>query len=144
MIPLSGLYAIRALAVLGNSTASGYIAAGKLAKIVGAPPNYLGKLLQLLSRHGLLISQKGYSGGFRLARPADQITLGEVVECLQPLEHWWGCLLGPKQCSENQSCVVHEQWKAIRQQYLDLLRKTTVAQVIVEHPNAGLEWPVLD
>lgn len=144
MLPLTGLYAIRALAVLGNSPAARYIAAGKLARIVGAPPNYLGKLLQILSRHGLVISQKGFSGGFRLARPADQITLGEIVECLQPLDHWWGCYLGPKRCSEDQPCAVHDQWIRIRQQYLDLLRKTTVAQVIEDHPETDLEWPELD
>jgi len=142
MIPLTGLYAIRALAVLGSSSAAGYIAAGRLARMVGAPPNYLGKLLQVLTRHGLVISQKGYSGGFRLARPAEQITLGEVVECLQPLDRWWGCMLGPKRCSEHQSCAVHEQWKRIRQEYLDLMWKTTVAQVEVEHSELDLEWPV--
>lgn len=144
MIPLTGLYAIRALAVLGNNPTTGYIAASRLAKTVGAPPNYLGKLLQVLTRRGLVISQKGYSGGFRLARPASEITLGEVVECLQPLDRWWGCLLGKGECSELHQCAVHKQWKEIRQQYLDLLWKTTLAQVNADHPIENLEWPLFD
>jgi Rrf2 family protein len=138
MISQTGIHAIRALASLGGLPKGKFAGASDLAKVIGAPPNYLGKLLQALSREGLLVSQKGMGGGFRLARAPKKITLWEIVNSIDPLERWSGCLLGRKSCTDDNPCVVHEQWKSIREQYLQLLKQTTVAEV-AHHDLISLE-----
>lgn len=67
MISRTGIHAIRALASLATLSKEARIGTAILAGLISAPPNYLGKLLQSLARHGLVDSRKGLHGGFRLA-----------------------------------------------------------------------------
>ena len=130
MFSQSGLHAVRALVVLARLPASEYAGAGQLAKETGSPRNYLGKLLQTLAHAGLVESQRGAGGGFRLARPSRKITLLEAVEPFEQISRWNGCILGNARCSEAVPCSLHEQWKAARQPYLEFLHQTTLADVL--------------
>lgn len=58
------------------------IQAGRVAEAIGQHPDYLIKILQRLTRDGILTSIRGPSGGFRLARPADEISLLQIVEAI--------------------------------------------------------------
>lgn len=130
MITKTGLHAVRAMAVLAKLPDGVYAGAAHVAREISAPPNYLGKLLQNLAREGLVESQKGLGGGFRLARAARDITLLDVVEPIEHLGRWSGCILGRAECSEADPCVVHHKWKAVRDAYLRLLRGTTLANLV--------------
>lgn len=55
----------------------------QVAKLCGLPFEYLLKILQQLTRAGVLISERGRTGGFRLAKPPDQITLRNIVEAVE-------------------------------------------------------------
>jgi Rrf2 family iron-sulfur cluster assembly transcriptional regulator len=129
MISKSGLHAILALAELTRLRNGEYAGAAAVAEAIGAPPNYLGKLLAVLAGRGLVISQKGLGGGFRLARPAEEISLYEAVDPIDPLYRWSGCILGNKKCSDSEACVLHGHWKAVRETFLDFLRGSTIADV---------------
>src|SRR5690349_20572545 len=110
MISRTGLHAVRALAVLAALPSGEFAGAADIAEHIGAPPNYLGKLLQALSRHRLVVSQKGSGGGFRLAKPAGRITLFDVINPIEQLDRWQGCVLGRKTCSDVNPCAVHDRW----------------------------------
>lgn len=129
MISKTGIHATLALALLANLESGTFAGASQIAETVGAPPNYLGKLLKQLAAEGLLESQKGFGGGFRLSRPAGKITLYDVLEPIERVSKWNGCFLGRARCSEKSPCALHERWSAIRQQYLSFLRTTTVAEI---------------
>jgi Rrf2 family protein len=109
-----------------------YAGAAAIAKEINAPQNYLGKLLQSLSREGLVQSQKGLGGGFRLARPAQSISLLEVVEPIEHISRWSGCILGRSQCSDESPCAIHHRWKQVRDAYLRLLKQTTIADLVAK------------
>lgn len=130
MITKTGLHAVRAMVALARLPEGVYGGAAKIAHEIRAPQNYLGKLLQALARAGLVISQKGLGGGFRLARDADEITLYDVVEPLEHLSRWSGCLLGQRECSDEAACGIHEQWKRVRNAYLRLLTRTTISDLL--------------
>ena len=129
MLSRTSIHAIRAIVALAELPAGSYAGTAVLAKEIGAPPNYLGKLLQQLAHAGLLHSQKGLGGGFSLARPADEISLLDIVEPLEHLSRWQTCILGRPKCSDKAPCVLHRRWGAVRDAYLDLLRDTTVASL---------------
>ena len=100
--------------------------AGSIAKRIEAPRNYLGKILQWLCGEGLVVSQKGFGGGFRLARDAKKITLFDIVEPIEAASRWEGCILGRKQCSKITPCAMHDRWKNVREVYLEFLKNTTI------------------
>jgi Rrf2 family protein len=73
-------YALRALTHLAAQGVNAPMASRGVAQVCQLPENYLLKVLAPLVRAGLLYSVKGPNGGYRLARPANQITLLEIVE----------------------------------------------------------------
>lgn len=132
MISRTGRHAVLALASMVNRPGATLVGAGVIAREIGAPRNYLGKLLRPLTREGLVRSRKGKGGGFRLARDAGGITLFDVVEPIEHASRWEGCFLGKKKCSGAASCALHDRWKDLRNAYLRFLKSTTVADVARE------------
>ncbi len=130
MITRTGLHAVRAMAALARLPEGAYAGAATVARDIGAPPNYLSKLLQGLAREGLVRSQKGLGGGFRLARDPKQITLLDVVEPIEQVSRWAGCVLGHRDCSDETPCAIHDRWKQVRTAYLRMLSRTTVADLL--------------
>lgn len=135
MISKTGVHALKAVAVIAELPAGSYAGAADIADQVGAPRNYLGKLLKTLADAGLLESQKGKGGGFRLAREAEAITLYDLVEPLERVSRWNGCFLGRQRCNEASPCPVHDRWGAVRDAYLRFLHETTVADLVHDPAN---------
>ncbi|MDX9856661.1 MAG: Rrf2 family transcriptional regulator [candidate division Zixibacteria bacterium] len=129
MISKTGISAAKALAVLAKIPDREYAGSAAIAKEIGAPQNYLGKLLKALASEGLVESQKGFGGGFRLARPAAKISLFDVVEPIDKVSRWGNCFLGNGRCNEHDPCAVHDRWKRVREEYLGFLRETTIADL---------------
>jgi Rrf2 family protein len=129
MISKTGIHATLALTLLAQMRPGEYAGATQIATEVGAPRNYLGKLLKKLASEGLVESQKGFGGGFRLALSPAKITLYDIVEPIDRVSRWNGCFLGNARCDEKAPCPVHAQWAKIREGYLHFLKKTTIAQV---------------
>ena len=129
MISRTGIHATLALALLAQLEPGEYAGAAQIADEVGAPRNYLGKLLKQLAEGGLLQSQKGFGGGFRLAKPAGKITLYDVIEPLDRISKWKGCFLGRSTCSDKSPCAVHHRWSKIRDEYLMFLKETTLSEL---------------
>ena len=71
------LLALRHLALAGSTGQT--VPARELSETYDLPPELLAKVLQRLVRGGLLVSQQGIRGGYELAKPADQITVADVV-----------------------------------------------------------------
>jgi Rrf2 family protein len=132
MLTKTGMHAIRAVVALARLPDGAYAGAARIAKEIGAPQNYLGKLLKLLGREGVVESQKGLGGGFRLARNSRSITLLDVVEPIEHVSRWAGCVLGREECSDAEPCAVHNRWKAVREAYLHMLRRTTIAELVAK------------
>jgi Rrf2 family protein len=138
MISKTGLHAVRAVLALARLPVGAYAGAVKVAQEIDAPQNYLGKLLQGLAREGLVESQKGLGGGFRLARDPRKITLFDIVDPFEQLSRWAGCILGRAECSDADPCAIHDKWKAARTAYLRMLQTTTVADLVRQGEPAEL------
>lgn len=115
MINKSSLLAITALAELAQLSPGVCEGASSIARKIDAPANYLGKLLQSLASRGLILSQKGRGGGFRLKKKPKKISLLEVVAAMEDIDRWSNCFLGRKKCLDASPCRVHHQWKKVRE-----------------------------
>jgi Rrf2 family protein len=129
MLTRTGLHAVRAVVALARLPEGVYAGAASVAQSIGAPQNYLGKLLRSLADEGLVESQKGLGGGFRLARDPHAISLFDVVEPIEHVSRWSGCVLGQDECADHVGCPIHEQWKKVRSSYLHMLTHTTIADL---------------
>jgi Rrf2 family protein len=132
MLSKTGLHAVRAMVALARLPEGAYAGASRIAQEIGAPQNYLGKLLKALAAEGLVESQKGLGGGFRLVRDPKEISLLDVVEPIEHVSRWSGCILGWPECSENDPCAIHNRWKAVRSAYLQMLQRTTIAELVAK------------
>lgn len=75
-------YALRALVLLASAEPGRHIAAGELADRLGMPRRFVEQQITLLSRAGVVVCRRGASGGCVLSRPADEITVRDVVTAL--------------------------------------------------------------
>jgi Rrf2 family protein len=139
MLSKTGLHAVRAMVALARLPQGAYGGAASIAQDIGAPQNYLGKLLKALAERGLLESQKGLGGGFRLARDARDITLFDVVDPIEHISRWSGCILGQSACSDGAPCALHERWKTVRDAYVLMLQETTLAELAARGELQGVD-----
>lgn len=119
-------YAIRALAYLARQHDNRFIGANEIADEVGAPANYLGKTLQLYVRSGILQAKRGKTGGVRLTKDPEELTLWQLLEPLQGTDTLDACPLGNAVCSNDVACGIHTRWSAIKSLYSEMLRSTTL------------------
>lgn len=132
MISKTDQYAIRAALCLAQQPPGSTIGAAHIADRLGLPANYLSKILHSLARAGVLVSERGPRGGFRLARSAEQVSLAEVIEPFNSLVQRRSCLLGREECSDESPCRLHDHWKAASDPVIDFFNRTALSDLIKE------------
>ena len=75
-------YGLAAVVCVAQNCGDGRVMAGRIAKEYDFPTEYLLQVMQQLVRAGVLTSKKGPNGGFNLARPAEDITMLEIIEAI--------------------------------------------------------------
>ena len=137
MLSLTSEYALRAVLYLAAHADGSPVKLERIAEDIGVPRNYLSKTLHQLARVGVLRSDRGPTGGFRLARPADSMTLAEIVAPFDPARLARRCILGKGQCSDETPCAAHERWKHIAEPMRAFFRSTTVHDLLRDEAAAG-------
>ena len=121
-------YALLALLELGRHYASSEpLQIRQIATQQNIPDRYLEQLLATLRRAGLVRSQRGAKGGYLLARPPWQVTLYDVVSCIEGFDR------GKEQAAtpNTPEClVVSETWQAVRQAAELVLQKNTLQDLL--------------
>lgn len=121
-------YAIRALVHLSIKRDDPHLSR-EIAGEIQVPEHFLAKILQDLARHHLLDSFKGRGGGFRLARPPEQISLGEIVLAVDGNGLTENCLLGLPNCSADSPCPLHDWWTLQRREIKEVLEGQSLADL---------------
>jgi Rrf2 family protein len=116
----SAEYAIRSCVYLARVPDGKFAMARNIAEEEKIPAHFLAKILQELTRKGLLRSNKGPSGGFSLRMPADKIRLLDVVETLD------GHALAE---SIGQGPWILDSWRDLHSRIMDYLGRNTIADV---------------
>ncbi|MEZ4773218.1 MAG: Rrf2 family transcriptional regulator [Bacteroidia bacterium] len=116
MFSKSCKYAIRAVLYLATKLGEGErIGAKQLGDTLKVPTPFLAKILQDLSRKGLISSIKGPGGGFFLSEENQNVTLEQIIECVDGADVMNGCVLGFPTCSASNPCPLHVQAFAYRE-----------------------------
>jgi Rrf2 family transcriptional regulator, iron-sulfur cluster assembly transcription factor len=122
-------YAIQAVTYLARRPEESRTSIRDLAHILKIPHHFLAKILQRLTRKGLLTSTKGPTGGFALSMPAREITLFHIVDAVDGVGFVNQCVMGFPECSGKHPCAVHEQWGTIRETIYRLLVSQDLSEV---------------
>lgn len=130
MLNQTAEYGMRAVVRLAGLESGERMQASQLARAIGVPANYLSKILHQLAAKGILDSQRGRNGGFRLASPPDRISMASVVDPLDALGRFRSCVLGNPVCSDRTACAAHRRWEPLASALLGFLETTTVAEVM--------------
>lgn len=138
MISLTGEYALRAMAYMSQLAPGEYVLVRDIGKNLELPSDYLGKVMLALARGGMLQSQRGRNGGFRLARPATKIKLFDILAAVEPIKKYETCLLGRKICCDETACPIHFAWKEARGKVVALLKDTPLI-ALAEHQSGLTE-----
>lgn len=123
-------YALRAVLYLAQREGMGLIPANEMAEALGVPQRYLGKVLNTLAHAGTLASTRGPRGGFRLTKPAEQLTLAEVIAPFDAIGEPLQCLLHHRACSSVEPCAAHEGWQRIANEMRDFFQGMTVGALL--------------
>ncbi|WP_276483514.1 RrF2 family transcriptional regulator [Paraflavitalea pollutisoli] len=122
-------YGIRAVLYIAHRTTDGSrVGIKEIAAAVDTPESFLAKILQDLSRKGVIQSIKGPNGGFFLETPSLQRPLADIVKALDGDEVFSGCGMGLTQCSEKNPCPLHKEFKKVRNQLAHMMTTTTIGQ----------------
>ncbi|MGA2838083.1 MAG: Rrf2 family transcriptional regulator [Acidimicrobiales bacterium] len=121
-------YAVRALCTLADSDKA--LTSESLALSQGLPAKFLESILNDMRRAGLLTSQRGPEGGYRLARPADKISVADVIRPLDgPLAEIRG--LRPEAANyEGAAKQLQAVWVAVRASLRSVLDEVTIAGIV--------------
>lgn len=131
-------YAMRAVFFIAHRTADGgRVGIKEIATGIDSPEHFLAKILQDLSRRGVIQSAKGPNGGFYVDEVILSMPLSAIVEAVDGISLFTGCGLGLEYCSEENPCPIHHEFKAIRNQIQDLLKTTKIGE-FNEELNLGI------
>ena len=127
-IPAKAEYAIRALLTLAAS--GGSVSAEHLAQEQDLPAKFLGAILSDLRRGGVVTSQRGPEGGFRLAKDPDQIVIADILRVVSgPMAGVRG--MRPETLNyEGDSTHLRDVWVAVRGALREVLEHVTLGQVL--------------
>ena len=122
-------YGLQAMLYLAARTTNGPILQREISDELGIPSDFLGKVLQSLTRCGLVSSQKGRNGGFRLAKPPEEISPLEIINAIDGPAVLHECVLGFPSCSDSSPCPVHRQWGGVRLAITEMLQNQNLQQL---------------
>jgi Rrf2 family protein len=125
-------YALQATSYLALKPTGQMTSIKELTRKLSIPYHFLGKILQDLTYKGLLTSQKGPTGGFALAMPANEITLFHIVDAIDGNDFLHKCVMGFPECTGKNPCAVHEKWGGLRDGIYAMLVSRSIAQVAKE------------
>lgn len=131
-------YGIRVLVELARRSGEGPVPLAEIAQTDGLPLAYLEHVVARLRKAGIVESRRGAHGGYLLGRPAEAITMAEVVEVLEgaiaPIECISadpdGSIVCARESDPDHACPTKLLWTRVRASIIDTLRHTTLADLV--------------
>ena len=127
-----GRYAVMAMVDLAQNSQERPVTLAEIATRQEISLSYLEQLFALLRRHDLVASVRGPGGGYRLARPASETRIADIILAVDEPIKTTRCELGsPRGCTGKQGrCVTHDLWEELGRQIHIFLSAVTIADVL--------------
>jgi Rrf2 family protein len=119
---------------LAKRADEGPVAGRELAQREKLPADYVEQILLRLRRAGIIASTRGAKGGYVLARPADKITLRDVIAAAELETFDLHCVSHPvdeERCSDAQNCSIRPVWLLLQSKINDVLASVLISDLLV-------------
>lgn len=133
-----GRYAVMAMTELAGQGDTRAVSLAIIADKQQISKPYLEQLFAALRRRGLVTSVRGPGGGYRLSRPADDLSVAEVVNAVDEPLRATRCATGAKGCMKGGArCLTHDLWEETGRQVRDYLSGVSLADVLAGRLRSG-------
>ena len=133
MLSKSSKYAIRAVLFLSiNSNENNKLSPIEIAKSIDIPAPFIAKILQELTKRGLISSLKGRGGGFYLTENNKKNSLISIVDSIDGVDKFQECMLGLPVCSGLNPCPMHNTIAPLRNNIVEHLTNKTIDELASE------------
>lgn len=126
-LPQTVEYALRAMAQLATLPLDQPVRSADLARMAGIPESYLSKIMRRLVATGLLSSEKGHGGGFKLRLPLAEVRFIDILSALDVDLESRRCAFGLGDCDADDPCLLHPAMVQLREAQLTWAKNTTLA-----------------
>jgi Rrf2 family protein len=125
-------YAVRVMIHLAGLPPATRASRADLAVAAECPEQFLSKVLQSLTRAGLVLSHRGNTGGFELPNMHREATMLEVVEAIEGPMRLNICLTSDRACARQEWCPAHDVWVNAQAAVAQVLRGTTITALAAQ------------
>jgi Rrf2 family protein len=132
MVTQKKQYALRALFELARRGDQTPVKSIDIAEAQAIPPRFLEVIMAKLKRSGLVISKRGFYGGYILSRPPADISVGDLFDALDDRDHPEECsaCVGKSTCPFLGGCVFMPLWEAVRSAVDEVYGRTTLQDLV--------------
>jgi len=136
-------YGLRCLLQIARLGPDASMTIPEISRIEGMTPTHVAKLLMILRKEGFINSTRGQQGGYTLARPADQIPVGEVLEALggKLYDEEFCTRHGgvSRLCTHAVDCSVRSLWQVIQSAVDNVVNRITLADLLTQKETANVQ-----
>ena len=132
-LTMTGEYAVRAMIHLSAQPFGTVVQISDISKQWNIPENFLRKISAQLASAKLITSHRGINGGIRLGRPAETLTILDVIEAVEGKISLNKCLMSEKTCPRDEWCQVHTLWAEAQSKLKEILTKKSLAELAAEN-----------
>ena len=124
-----GRYAVTAMLDLGIHAGQGPVTLAEISQSQGISLSYLEQLFARLRREGLVEGVRGPGGGYRLAKPATDISIADIIGAVDEKVDATLCE-GKENCQDGERCLTHDLWNSLSAQIFNYLDGITLAEFL--------------
>ncbi len=130
-ISTKGRYAIRMLLDLAEHQGDGYVSLKDIAERQEISKKYLEQIVAMMNQPDFLKTNRGYRGGYRLAKPADEYTVADILRITEGGLAPVSCLdNSPNECPRADSCLTLPVWQGLYKVINEYLSGITLQDII--------------
>jgi Rrf2 family transcriptional regulator, iron-sulfur cluster assembly transcription factor len=124
-----GRFAVTAMVDLAMRQTRGPVTLAAISERQHISLSYLEQLFGKLRRHKLVSSVRGPGGGYNLAKPANEVTIAEIVTAVDETLDATQCG-GKENCHEERRCMTHDLWATLNEKMHDYLSSVTLGDLV--------------
>lgn len=144
MVSTKGRYALRVMVELADRSAEGFISLKEIAEHQEISEKYLEAIMKSLVKEGIVVGLRGKGGGYRLAGPPAQCTVGSILQATEGSLAPVACLeKDAAQCPRRGRCATLPMWKELDSLITSFFEGVTLEQLTIQMREAGSDAHVV-
>jgi Rrf2 family iron-sulfur cluster assembly transcriptional regulator len=135
-------YALRAVYFLISSGDDKWHLTKDVAEVTKIPAPYLARIMSTLAKKGILRSRTGMGGGFSVGKEGLKYSLYDIVSQFDNIDSIPDCMFGFINCNGNDHLELHDQWRNLKQNLIDILKNTSLG--LIKEKYSHFNWEKIE